>query len=71
MEDVETLGGVESVRAETKRDGRFRGLAEENPRRLQVTGEFGLRLNSGYVDLAALPNGRDVAYLHGLGDPPF
>ena len=71
VEDVETLGGIESVLAGTKWDGRFRGLAEENLRRLQVVGEFELRLPDDRTGRAVLPNGRDLAYLDGFGDPPF
>ena len=50
-------------------DGRFRGVAQEDLRRLQVDGEFELRLTDGSVGQAVLPNGRDLAYLQGLGDP--
>jgi hypothetical protein len=71
VEDVETLGGIESVLVGTKWDGRFRGLPEKNLRRLQVTGEFELKLPDERTGRAVLPNDRDLSYLDGLGDPPF
>lgn len=71
LKDVETLAGTETVLDETSWDGRFQGLAYEDLRGLQAAGEFELRLVTGSVGLAVLPNGRDLAYLHGLGDAPF
>jgi hypothetical protein len=71
VEDVQMLAGTESVLAGTRWDGRFRGLAEENLRALHVAGEFELRLPDDRTGRAMLPNGRDLAYLDGLGDPPF
>ena len=39
---------------------------------LHAEGEFELRLlHKDLVGRAVLPNGRDVTYLNGLGDPPF
>lgn len=71
VEDVETLGGTESVPLRTSWDGRFRGLATDDLRPLHARGEFELRLSDGSVGRAVLPNGRDLTYLDGLGDPPF
>ena len=71
VEDVQTLAGTESVLAETTWDGRFHGLATEGLRRLHALGEFELKLPDGSVGRAVLPNGRDLTYLHGVGDPPF
>jgi hypothetical protein len=71
VEDVDTLAGTESVLAGTAWDGRFRGATEGDLRVLQVAGEFELRLDTGSVGRAVLANGRDLAYLNGLGDPPF
>jgi hypothetical protein len=71
VEDVETLAGTQSVLAGTTWHGRFRGVAEEHLRRLQVVGEFELRLPDDRRGLAVLPNGRDPSYLRGFGDPPF
>ena len=71
VEEIQTLGGMESVVVPTTWDGRFRGVAQEDLRRLQADGEFELRLTDGSVGQAVLPNGRDLAYLQGLGDPPF
>ncbi len=71
VEDVETLAGTQSVLAGTTWHGRFRGVAEEHLRRLQVVGEFELRLPDDRTGLAVLPNGRDLSYLQGFGDPPF
>ena len=71
VEDVETLAGTQSVLAGTTWDGRFRGVAEEHLRRLQVVGEFELKLPDDRTGVAVLPNGRDLSYLQGLGDPPF
>ncbi len=71
VEDIDTLAGTETVLAGTAWDGRFRGAGEGDLRALQVTGEFELRLDTGSVGRAELPNGRDLSYLHGLGDPPF
>jgi hypothetical protein len=71
VEETETLRGIESVVVPATWDGRFRGVAQEDLRRLQVDREFELRLPDGSVGQAVLPNGRDLAYLQGLGDPPF
>jgi hypothetical protein len=72
VEEIETLGGTESVSLSTTWDGRFHGLAAEDLRPLQVgDGGFELRLRDGSVGRAVLPNGRDLAYLQGLGEPPF
>jgi hypothetical protein len=71
VEDVQTLAGTESVLAGSTWDGRFHGLATEGLRRLHALGEFELRLSDGSVGRAVLPNGRDVTYLNGVGDPPF
>jgi hypothetical protein len=72
VDQVETLGGAETVRGEALWDGRFHGLAKEDLRPLQVVdGGFQLRLPDGSVGQAVLPNGRDLAYLQGLGDAPF
>jgi hypothetical protein len=71
VEDIDTLAGTESVLAGTAWDGRFRGATEKDLRALQAGGEFEVRLESGSVGVAVLPNGRDLAYLQGLGDPPF
>jgi hypothetical protein len=71
VEDIDTLAGTETVLAGTAWDGRFRGATENDLRALQVAGEFELRLDTGSVGSAVLPNGRDLAYLRGLGDPPF
>jgi len=37
----------------------------------QAAGEFELRLDTRSVGLAVVPDGRDLAYLDGLGDPLF
>jgi hypothetical protein len=71
VEDIDTLVGTESLLAGTAWDGRFRGAAESDLRALHVAGEFELKLETGSVGSAVLPNGRDLAYLQGLGDPPF
>ena len=71
VEETQTLRGTESVVLPMAWDGRFRGVARENLRDLQVDGEFELRLPNDSVGKAVLPNGRDLAYLEGLGDPPF
>jgi len=71
VEDIDTLAGTESVLAGTAWDGRFRGATGKDLRALQAAGEFELRLDTGSVGIAVLPNGRDLAYLQGLGDPPF
>ena len=72
MAEIKTLGGTESVPLPTTWDGRFSGLATEGLRRLHAEGEFELRLlHKDLVGRAVLPNGRDVTYLNGLGDPPF
>jgi hypothetical protein len=71
VEDIDTLAGTETVLAGTVWDGRFRGATENDLRALHVAGEFELRLDTGSVGSAVLPNGRDLAYLQGLGDPPF
>ena len=71
VEEFETLVGIESVVLSTTWDGRFHGLAQEDMRGLQAVGEFELRLPDGRTGHAVLPNGRDLAYLQGLGDPPF
>jgi hypothetical protein len=34
-------------------------------------GEFELRLSNDLLGRAVLPNGWDLTYLNGLGDPPF
>jgi len=71
VEEFETLGGSESVPLATAWDGRFHGLAQEDLRALQAVGEFELRLPGDRKGRAVVPNGRDLAYLQGLGDPPF
>ncbi|MGO9854842.1 MAG: hypothetical protein ACLPYY_07370 [Acidimicrobiales bacterium] len=72
MEEIETLSGTKFVPLPTTRDGRFRRLTEEDLRPLHVVdGGFELRFPDGSVGQAVLPNGRDLAYLRGLGDPPF
>ena len=71
VEDFETLVGIESVVLSTTWDGRFHGLAQEDLRTLQAVGEFELSLPGDRKGRAVLPNGRDLAYLQGLGDPPF
>ena len=71
LNEFETLAGTETVLDGTSWDGRFQGLAHGNLQGLQVAGEFELRLVTGTVGVAVLPNGRDLAYLHGLGDAPF
>jgi len=72
VEEIETLVGTDSVPLETIWDGRFRGLSGDDLRPLQaVDGGFELRLPDGHTAQAVLPNGRDLAYLQGLGDPPF
>ncbi len=71
VEEIQTLRGTESVVSPTTWDGRFRGVAQADLRGLQVDREFELKLPDGSVGQAALPNGRDLAYLQGLGDPPF
>jgi hypothetical protein len=40
-------------------------------RRLHALGGFELKLSDGSVGRAVLPNGRDLTYLNGVGDPPF
>ena len=71
MEEFETLGGSQSVPLATTWDGRFHGLAQEDLRTLQAVGEFELILPGDLKGRAVVPNGRDLAYLQGLGDPPF
>lgn len=71
MEEFETLGGSESVPLATMWDGRFHGLDQEDLRTLQAVGEFELRLPGDRKGRAVVPNGRDLAYLQGVGDPPF
>ena len=71
VEEFETLGGSESVPLATTWDGRFHGLAQEDLRTLQAVGEFELSLPGDRNGRAVVPNGRDLAYLQGLGDPPF
>ena len=71
VEEFETLGGSESVPLATTWDGRFHGLTQEDLRTLQAVGAFELRLPGDREGRAVLPNGRDRAYLQGLGDPPF
>jgi hypothetical protein len=71
VEEFETLGGSESVPLSTTWDGRFHGLAQEDLRTLQAVGEFELSLPGDRKGRAVLPNSRDLAYLQGLGDPPF
>lgn len=72
IEEIETLGGTDFVPLSTTWDGRFRGLTKEDLRPLQtVDGGFELRLPDGSAGRAVLPNDRDLAYLAGLGDPPF
>jgi len=71
VEEFETLGRAESVLLGASWDGRFRGLATEGLRHVHDDGEFQLRLCNGLVGRAVLPNGRDLTYLNGLGDPPF
>jgi hypothetical protein len=72
------MGGTETVLAGMTWDGRFQGLAQEGLRTWQrwigggqAAGEFELRLDTRSVGLAVVPDGRDLAYLHGLGDPLF
>ena len=71
VEEFETSGGSESVPSTTAWDGRFHGLAQEDLRTLQAVGEFELSLPDDRKGRAVVPNGRDLAYLQGLGDPPF
>ena len=71
FEEFETLVGTESVVLSTTWDGRFHGLAHEDLRTLQAVGEFELSLPGDRKGRAVVPNGRDLAYLQGLGDPPF
>ena len=71
VEETQTLVGTESVVLSTTWDGRFHGLAKEDLRRLQAVGEFELSLPGDRKGRAVLPNGRDLAYLQGHGDPPF
>ena len=71
VEETQTLVGIESVVLSTTWDGRFHGLAKEDLRSLQAVGEFELSLPGDRKGRAVLPNGRDLAYLQGLGDPPF
>ncbi len=71
VEEFETLGGSESVPLPTTWAGRFHGLAQQDMRGLQAVGEFELRLPDGRTGHAVLPNGRDLAYLQGLGEAPF
>ncbi len=71
VEEFETLVGIESVVLSTTWDGRFHGLAHEDLRTLQAVGEVELSLPGDRKGRAVVPNGRDLAYLLGLGDPPF
>ncbi len=71
VEEFETLVGIESVVLSTTWDGRFHGLAQEDLRTLQAVAEFELSLPGDRKGRAVLPNSRDLAYLQGLGDPPF
>ncbi len=71
VEESETLVGIESVVLSTTWDGRFHGLAQEDLRTLEEGGEFELNLPGDRKGRAVLPNGRDLAYLQGRGDPPF
>jgi hypothetical protein len=71
VEEFETLVGIESVVLSTTWDGRFHGLAHEDLRNLQAVGEFELSLPGDRKGRVVVPNGRDPAYLLGLGDPPF
>jgi len=71
VEEFETLGGSESVPLATTWDGRFHGLAQEDLRTLQAVGEFELSLPGERKGRAVVPNGRDLTYLQGIGDPPF
>ena len=71
VEETQTLVGTESVVLSTTWDGRFHGLTQEDLRSLQAAGEFELSLPGDRKGRAVLPNGRDLAYLQGLGDPPF
>ncbi len=71
VEEFDTFGGSESVPLGTTWDGRFHGLAKEDLRTLQAAGEFELSLPDDRKSRAAVPNARDLAYLQGLGDPPF
>ena len=71
FEEFETLVGTESVALSTTWDGRFHGLAHEELRTLEPVGEFELSLPGHGKGRAVVPNGRDLAYLQGLGDPPF
>ena len=71
VEESETLVGIESVVLSTTWDGRFHGLAQEDLRTLKEGGEFELNLPGDRKGRAVLPNGRDLAYLQGRGDPPF
>jgi hypothetical protein len=71
VEETQTLVGTESVVLSTAWDGRFHGLAQEDLRSLQAVGEFELSLPGDRRGRAVLPNRRDLAYLQGLGDPPF
>ena len=48
-------------------EGQLRMISE--PSRWPVNSSS--RLDTGSVGSAVLPNGRDLAYLQGLGDPPF
>ena len=71
VEEYETLVGTESVVLSTTWDGRFHGLSQEDLRTLLAVGEFELSLPGDRKGRAVLPNDRDLAYLQGLGDPPF
>ncbi len=71
VEENQTLVGTESVVLSTTWDGRFHGLAQEDLRSLQAVGAFELSLPGDRKGRAVLPNDRDLAYLQGLGDPPF
>ncbi len=72
VEETKTLVGTESVVLSTAWDGRFHGLAQEDLQSLRAVGEFELILPPGdRKGRAVLPNDRDLAYLQGLGDPPF
>lgn len=71
VENIDTLAGTESILAGTTWDGRFRGAGVSDLRALLAAGEFELKLDTGSVGRAVLPNARDLAYLHGVGVPPF
>jgi hypothetical protein len=71
VEEFEPLGGSDSVPLAATWDGRFHGLDQEDLRTLQAVGGFELSLPGDRKGRAVVPNGRDLAYLQGLGDPPF